>query len=60
MRTGVWLYHFSEGNTTPRNPAFEGVMVYVSYTYGNFSPHLSRKLTRRRTLDTKTDTTIVV
>ena len=56
LRTGVWLYHFSDGNTAPRNPAFDGVMVYVSYTCRNFSPHLSRKLTRQSTLDPKTDT----
>ena len=43
LRTGVWLYHFSDGNTAPRNPAFDGVMVYVSYTYRNFAPHLSRR-----------------
>jgi len=43
LRTGVWLYHFSNGNTAPRNPAFDGVMVYVSYTYRNFAPHLSRR-----------------
>jgi hypothetical protein len=43
MRTGVWLYHFSDGNTAPRNPAFDGVMVYVSYTYRNFVPHFPRK-----------------
>jgi hypothetical protein len=43
LRTGVWLYHFSDGNTAPRNPAFDGVMVYVSYTYRNFVPHLPRK-----------------
>jgi len=42
MRTGVWLYHFSDGNTAPRNPAFDGVMVYLSYTFRNFSPHFSR------------------
>jgi hypothetical protein len=49
MRTGVWLYHFSDGNTAPRNPAFDGVMVYVSYTYRNFSPHLPWRLTGRST-----------
>lgn len=59
MRTGVWLYHFSDGNTAPRNPAFDGVMVYVSYTFRNFSPYLSRKLTRRSAFDPKTDDTIV-
>jgi len=58
LRTGVWLYHFSDGNTAPRNPAFDGVMVYVSYTIRNFSPHLSRKLTRQSTLEPKTDTTV--
>lgn len=59
MRTGVWLYHFSDGNTAPRNPAFDGVMVYVSYTYRNFAPRLSRRLTRHNTLDSKTDTAVV-
>jgi hypothetical protein len=58
MRTGVWLYHFSDGNTAPRNPAFDGVMVYVSYTFRNFSPHPSRKLTRRSTFYPKTDDTV--
>ena len=58
LRTGVWLYHFSDGNTAPRNPAFDGVMVYVSYTYRNFSPHLSRKLRRQSRLDPNTDTTL--
>jgi len=43
LRTGVWLYHFSNGNTAPRNPAFDGVMVYASYTLRNFAPHLSRR-----------------
>ena len=43
MRTGVWLFHFSDGNTAPRNPAFDGIMVYVSYTYRNFAPHFARK-----------------
>jgi hypothetical protein len=43
MRTGVWLFHFSGGNTAPRNPAFDGIMVYVSYTYRNFVPHFPRK-----------------
>jgi hypothetical protein len=42
MRTGISLYHFSDGNTAPRNPAFDGVLVYVAYTWRNFSPHLSR------------------
>jgi len=41
MRTGVWLFHFSNGNTAPRNwnPGFDGFMLYVSYTYRNFAPH---------------------
>ena len=43
MRTGVWLFHFSDGNTAPRNPAFDGIMVYVSFTYRNFVPHFARK-----------------
>jgi hypothetical protein len=43
MRTGISLYHFSDGNTAPRNPAFDGVMVYVSYAYCNFVPHFPRK-----------------
>jgi hypothetical protein len=60
MRTGVWLYHFSDGNTAPRNPAFDGVMVYVSYTFRNFSPHLSRQLTKRSTLDPKTDNAVML
>ena len=60
MRTGVWLYHFSDGNTAPRNPAFDGVMVYVSYTFRNFSPHLSRQLTKRGTLDPKTDNAVML
>ena len=57
LRTGVWLFHFSNGNTAPHNPAFDGVMVYVSFTYRNFSPHLSRKLRRQSTFDLKTDST---
>ena len=60
MRTGVWLYHFSDGNTAPRNPAFDGVMVYVSCTFRNFSPHLSRQLTKRSTLDPKTDNAVML
>lgn len=31
MRTGVWLFHFSDGNTAPRNPAFDGIMVCLLY-----------------------------
>jgi len=60
MRTGVWLYHFSDGNTAPRNPAFDGVMVYVSYTYRNFPPHVSRKMTRQSTPASKTDDAVVL
>jgi hypothetical protein len=39
IRTGVWWFHFSNGDTAPHNwnPAFDGVMLYVSYTYRNFS-----------------------
>jgi len=39
IRTGVWWFHFSNGNTAPHdwNPAFDGVMLYASYTYRNFS-----------------------
>ncbi len=59
LRTGVWLYHFSDGNTAPRNPAFDGVMVYVSYTFRNFPPHVSRKMTRQSTPASKTDDAIV-
>jgi hypothetical protein len=43
MRTGLWFFHFSDGNTAPRNPAFDGFMVYWSYTYRNFAPHLRRR-----------------
>jgi hypothetical protein len=43
LRTGVWFFHFSNGNTAPRNPAFDGFMIYVSYTYRNFAPHLHHK-----------------
>ena len=60
LRTGVWLFHFSDGNTAPRNPAFDGVMVYVSYTFRNLPPHVSRKLTRQRTLALKTDDAVVL
>lgn len=60
MRTGISLYHFSDGNTAPRNPAFDGVLVYVSYTYRNFSPRLSHKLTKEGTFDAKTDTTVAL
>ena len=43
MRTGLRFFHFSDGNTAPRNPAFDGFMVYWSYTYRNFAPHLRRR-----------------
>ena len=43
MRTGVWFFHFSNGNTAPRNPAFDGFMLYVSYTYRNFAPRVHHK-----------------
>jgi hypothetical protein len=26
LRTGIWFCHFSDGNTAPRNPGFEGLM----------------------------------
>jgi hypothetical protein len=41
IRTGIWWFHFSNGDTAPHNwnPAFDGVMLYVSYTYRNFSFH---------------------
>lgn len=43
MRTGIWLFHFSDGNTVGHNPAFDGIMAYVSYTYRNFVPSLPHK-----------------
>jgi Lipid A 3-O-deacylase (PagL) len=42
LRTGIWFFHFSDGNTAPRNPGFDGVMFYVSYTYRNFAPHVHK------------------
>ncbi len=44
IRTGIWWFHFSNGDTAPHNwnPAFDGVMLYVSYTYRNFSFHHQR------------------
>jgi hypothetical protein len=39
MKTGIWLFHFSNGNTAPRNPPFGGCIVYATYTYQNFWPH---------------------
>lgn len=41
IRTGVGWFHFSNGNTAPHhwNPAFDGVMLYLSYTYRKFSFH---------------------
>lgn len=43
IRTGIWLFHFSDGNTVGHNPAFDGIMAYVSYTYRNFVPRLPHK-----------------
>ena len=43
IRTGVWLFHFSDGNTVGHNPAFDGIMAYVSYTYRNFVPRLHHR-----------------
>jgi hypothetical protein len=39
LRTGIWVFHFSNGSTAPHhwNPGFDGLMLYVSYTYRNFS-----------------------
>jgi hypothetical protein len=45
MRTGLWYFHFSNGNTATRNPGFDSVMFYVSYTYRNFVPHLRKHST---------------
>lgn len=42
MRTGVWYFHFSNANTAPRNPGFDGIMFYVTYTYRNFVLHLHK------------------
>lgn len=41
MRVGVWVFHFSNASTAPHhwNPGFDGLMLYVSYTYRNFIPH---------------------
>jgi len=41
IRTGIWWFHFSNGDTAPHNwnPAFDGVMLYASYTYRNFGFH---------------------
>jgi len=39
MRTGLLFFHFSDGNTAPRNPGFDGIMVYWSYTYRNLALH---------------------
>jgi len=40
IRAGCWVFHFSNGSTAPHhwNPGFDGLMLYVSYTYRNFSP----------------------
>jgi hypothetical protein len=43
IRTGVWVFHFSDGNTVGHNPAFDGIMAYVSYTYRNFVPPLHHR-----------------
>ena len=40
LKTGVWFFHFSNGNTAPRNPGFDSFMVYGAYTHRNFWPHL--------------------
>lgn len=40
IKTGVWFFHFSNGNTAPRNPGFDSFMAYAAYTYRNFWPHL--------------------
>lgn len=41
VRAGFWVFHFSNGSTAPHhwNPGFDGLMLYVSYTYRHFSPH---------------------
>lgn len=41
IRVGVWVFHFSNASTAPYhwNPGFDGLMLYVAYTYRNFSPH---------------------
>jgi Lipid A 3-O-deacylase (PagL) len=41
IRAGVWVFHFSNASTAYRhwNPGFDGLMLYVSYTYRNFSFH---------------------
>ena len=43
MRAGFWYFHFSNGNTGPRNPGFDGFLLYVAYTYRNFVPFHSHK-----------------
>ena len=40
IKTGVWFFHFPNGNTAPRNPGFDSFMAYAAYTYRNFWPHL--------------------
>jgi len=43
MRTGLWFFHFSDGNTAPRNPAFDGFMLYLSYTLRSFPSQLHHR-----------------
>lgn len=53
LRTGVWFFHFSNGNTAVRNPGFDSFMVYAAYTYRNFVPRAHREASRQGSLSAR-------
>lgn len=36
IKLGVQFFHFSNGDTVARNPGFDGILVYTSFTFQNF------------------------
>ncbi|PWT84326.1 MAG: hypothetical protein C5B56_15830 [Proteobacteria bacterium] len=38
MKFGLWYFHFSNASTAPRNPGFDGLLLYVGYVLDNSIP----------------------